>query len=103
MAAFLRLQFDRSTLMLQAADPFQAGGFSKATEHQIKEERNLQDDMAMFLYRLDSDFEDKKRRLEKMLCYRPDDVSPALPGWCLTNDKRLLCGESMSSRNQLKN
>lgn len=57
--------------MLQAADPFQAGGFSKATENHMKEERNLQDDMAMFLYRLESDFEDKKRRLEKMLFYHP--------------------------------
>ena len=64
-AAFLRLQFDRSMVMLQAGDPVN-GGFSKATETQMKADRDLQD-ISMFLYRLESDFEEKKRRLEKMM------------------------------------
>lgn len=99
MAAFLRLQFDRSTLMLQAADPFQAGGFSKATENQMKEERNMADDMAMFLYRLESDFEDKRRRLERMLFYHPD-VSPSHPVW---HSKRIrACMDKLTQRKKNK-
>lgn len=64
-AAFLRRQFDRSMVMLQAND-LSTGGFSRDAETDMKEERNLHD-ISMFLYRLESDFEDKKRRLEKML------------------------------------
>lgn len=52
-------------VMLQAGDP-EHGSFSKATESQIKQDRDLQD-ISMFLYRLESDFEDKRMRLEKML------------------------------------
>ena len=68
-AAFLRLQYERSMRMLQAGH----GQGPLPDEDQIadlKEERNLQD-ISLFLYRLDSDFEDKKRRLEKMLFNHP--------------------------------
>lgn len=75
-AAFLRLQFDRSMQMLQAGQPDQ-GGFSKATESQMKKDRDLED-ISMFLYRLESDFEDKRMRLEKML--RGFNPTVSLPG-----------------------
>lgn len=67
-AAFLRLRFDRSMQMLQAGgDPDdEPGGSSKATERQMKADRDLQD-ISLFIYRLESDFEDKRCRLEKML------------------------------------
>ena len=66
-AAFLRLRFDRSMQMLQAGgDPNEQGGFSKATERKMKADRDLQD-ISLFIYRLESDFEDKRCRLEKML------------------------------------
>jgi hypothetical protein len=54
--------------MLQAGgDPDdEPGGFSKATERQMKADRDLQD-ISLFIYRLESDFEDKRCRLEKML------------------------------------
>lgn len=73
-AAFLRLQFNKSMQMLRAGD-LEEGGFSKATENQMKSDRDL-DDITMFLYRLESDFEDKKRRLEKMLRGFDPSVSP---------------------------
>ncbi|XP_059350656.1 F-actin-monooxygenase MICAL3-like isoform X8 [Daphnia carinata] len=75
-AAFLRLRFDRSMQMLQAGgDPGEVGGFSKATERQMKADRDLQD-ISLFIYRLESDFEDKRCRLEKMLSgFNPIDRS----------------------------
>ncbi|XP_046461046.1 F-actin-monooxygenase MICAL3-like isoform X11 [Daphnia pulex] len=80
-AAFLRLRFDRSMQMLQAGgDPDdEPGGFSKATERQMKADRDLQD-ISLFIYRLESDFEDKRCRLEKMLSgFNPTDRN-AKPG-----------------------
>ena len=46
------------------------------SKQQLKEERDRKqmEDMSMFLYRLESDFEDKKRRLEKMLFENPVNV-----------------------------
>ena len=74
-AAFLRLQYQRSMQMLQANvsglhDPEE----NRAALEQIKEDRNLQD-LSLFLYRLDSDFEDKRRKLDKMLFKLPVRVS----------------------------
>lgn len=79
-AAFLRRQFDRSMVMLQAND-LALGGFSREAESDIKEDRSLHD-ISMFLYRLESDFEDKKRRLEKMLAGFERPVSRELPAVC---------------------
>ena len=82
--------------MLQAGDPSVHGGFSKATECQMKQERDLQDDMAMFLYRLESDFEDKRRRLEKML----NGFHPVVSRTDASIDTLLLCILLFSQRKQ---
>ncbi len=84
MVAFLRLQFDRSMAMLQADSVWGSGQSHDhhqqqqqqqptMSHQQLKEERQRKqmEDMSMFLYRLESDFEDKKRRLEKMLFEHP--------------------------------
>lgn len=68
-AAFLRLQYQRSMQMLQASNDADAEA-TRASIEQIKEDRQIED-LSLFLYRLDSDFEDKKRRLEKMLFQHP--------------------------------
>ena len=70
--------------MLQAND-LTLGGFSREAENEMKEERNLHD-ISMFLYRLESDFEDKKRRLEKMLSgfERPVSRNGPLSAECMT-------------------
>lgn len=68
-AAFLRMQYERSMQMLQAGSSADAEA-TRASVEQIKEDRQIED-LSLFLYRLDSDFEDKKRRLEKMLFQQP--------------------------------
>ena len=101
MAAFLRLQFDRSMAMLQADSLWGGSGAHSHLENfqqqqqqqvamskqQLKEERERKqmEDMSMFLYRLESDFEDKKRRLEKMLFENPVILSPSVCPLCLVS------------------
>ena len=68
-AAFLRMQYERSMQMLQAGEDAGAEA-TRASVEQIKEDRQIHD-LSLFLYRLDSDFEDKRRRLEKMLFQHP--------------------------------
>jgi len=105
MAAFLRLQFDRSMAMLQADSVWgsaqshddQQQQQPTMSHQQLKEERQRKqmEDMSMFLYRLESDFEDKKRRLEKMLFEHPVRVMCVLRFSCcihsLTICLRCLC------------
>ena len=71
LAAAQRLQFQRSVFMLRAAHLRGASSPDQASlEEQSKNEKTVED-FALFIYRLESDFEDKRRRLEKMLFSAP--------------------------------
>ena len=65
-----KLRFQKSMYMLHAHHVMAA----KTNEEVDKSDKSMQD-FALFLYRLESDFEDKRRRLEKMLFNLPVRIS----------------------------